>query len=188
MAASEVIGISPMYFIRHTIIINKNRACAIPAIGVRPPFSMLAAVRAMAPVAGSPPKRAEATLAAPVATSSMLERCFLPIIPSATTAESKLSMPAKKAMVNAGGSNLRTTEKEISPGICGSTKVPSTWPKVEVMVATSNLANLTNRVVMIKAASEPGKARHFLGQKMIMAKVSSPTASVWGLMNCRLCR
>ena len=34
----------------------------IPAIGVRPPFLIFAAVRAIAPVAGIPPKRAEGNI------------------------------------------------------------------------------------------------------------------------------
>ena len=76
----------------------------MPAIGVRPPFLMLAAVRAMAPVAGIPPNRAEPILPAPCAISSILERCLLLIIESATTQDSKLSIPANTAMVKALGS------------------------------------------------------------------------------------
>lgn len=64
-------------------------------------------------------------------------------------------------MVNAGGRSFRTVSKLISPGICGITSVPSTCPKVEVMVATSSRANLTSSVVMINAAKDPGNARHF---------------------------
>ena len=157
-------------------------------MGVRPPFSILAAVRAIAPVAGRPPNRPEATLATPVATSSMLERCRLPIMPSATTAESRLSIPAKNAIVNAAGSSLRTTSRLISPGMWGITSVPSTCPKVEVMVATFRPPNLTSSVVMISAASEPGNTRHFLGQKMIIASVNSPTASVIQLVCPKLCK
>ena len=157
-------------------------------MGVRPPFSILAAVRAIAPVAGRPPNRPEATLATPVATSSMLERCRLPIMPSATTAESRLSIPAKNAIVNAAGSSLRTTSRLISPGMWGITSVPSTWPKVEVMVATFRPPNLTSSVVMISAASEPGNTRHFLGQKMIIASVNKPTVSVIQLVWPKLCK
>ena len=178
MAAKEVIGISPIYCIKHSIIISRKIACAIPATGVRPPFSMLVAVRAIAPVAGNPPNKAAATLAAPVAISSILERCFLPIIPSATTAESKLSIPAKKAIVKEAGSNFLMVASVISPGIWGQTKVLSTAPKVKVIVATSKCANFTAKVVMIRAAKEPGSAFHFLGQKMIIAKVKRPTAKV----------
>ena len=75
----------------------------IPATGVRPPFLILAAVLAIAPVAGIPPNKAEAILPAPCATSSMSERCFPLIIPSATTQERSDSMAASTAMVNAFG-------------------------------------------------------------------------------------
>ena len=38
------------------MISNSVIACTIPATGVRPPFFTFVAVRAMAPVAGIPPK------------------------------------------------------------------------------------------------------------------------------------
>lgn len=50
-----------------------------------------------------PPNKAEAILPAPCATSSMSERCFPLIIPSATTQERSDSMAASTAMVNAFG-------------------------------------------------------------------------------------
>ena len=53
---------------------SRNRACSIPASGVCAPARTLVAVRAMAPVAGRPPKAAEAILATPIPTSSCPER------------------------------------------------------------------------------------------------------------------
>ena len=44
---------------------NKKIAWKIPATGVLPPALMLVAVRAIAPVAGIPPNKPEATLATP---------------------------------------------------------------------------------------------------------------------------
>ena len=64
-------------------------ACSIPATGPRAPARTLVAVRAMVPVAGSPPNRLEAMLATPCATSSQFDRCRRPVMPSATTAESR---------------------------------------------------------------------------------------------------
>ena len=64
---------------------------------------MLVAVRAMAPVAGIPPKSGEAILATPCATSSTLELWRSPVMPSATTAESMLSSAASSATVKAEG-------------------------------------------------------------------------------------
>jgi len=54
------------------------------------------------PVAGIPPNNGAAMLATPWATSSMLERCRPPIMPSATTAESNDSIAPSMAIVNAG--------------------------------------------------------------------------------------
>ena len=82
--------------------------CTIPAMGVRPPFFTLAAVLAMAPVAGIPPNNAEVMLPAPWAISSILERCLLFTILSATTQESNDSMAARIAMVKASGRTFCT--------------------------------------------------------------------------------
>jgi hypothetical protein len=76
----------------------------MPAMGVRAPERMLVAVRAIAPVAGSPPNNGETTLATPCATSSQLERWRVPARPSAMTAERSDSIAASSAIVKASGS------------------------------------------------------------------------------------
>ena len=101
-------GIRAARGIRNTRVTRTTTACTIPATGEFPPFLMLAAVRAMAPVAGIPPNRAEAVLPMPWATSSMLELCRPPIISSATTQDSRDSMAARIAMVNASGRTAAT--------------------------------------------------------------------------------
>ena len=75
----------------------------IPATGVRPPFLILAAVLAIAPVAGIPPNRAEAIFPSPCATNSVSERCLPLIILAATTQDKRDSMAASTAMVNVFG-------------------------------------------------------------------------------------
>ena len=67
------------------------------------PFLILAAVLAIAPVAGIPPNRAEAIFPSPCATNSVSERCLPLIILSATTQDKRDSMAASTAMVNAFG-------------------------------------------------------------------------------------
>ena len=84
------------------MIRSRVRAWTIPATGVRPPLFTFVAVRAIAPVAGIPPKSGETMFATPWATSSMFERCLPPIMPSATTADSSDSIPASSAIVKAG--------------------------------------------------------------------------------------
>ena len=63
---------------------------------------MLVIVRAMAPVAGIPPKMGEKTFAMPCPMSSWLELCLSPVTPSATVAESSDSIAPRMAMVTAG--------------------------------------------------------------------------------------
>jgi hypothetical protein len=78
----------------------------------------LVAVRAMVPVTGKPPNRAEPILAMPCATSSMFERCLRPVMPSAILAESRLSTPPSKVKDKAAGSTARIRSGR-SIGIAG---------------------------------------------------------------------
>ena len=81
----------------------------MPASGLPAPARTLVAVRAMVPVTLMPPNRAEAMLAMPCATSSMLERCLRPVMPSATLAESRLSMPPSRVKDRAAGRTCSTS-------------------------------------------------------------------------------
>src|ERR1700722_8284246 len=74
----------------------------IPATGVLAPERMLVAVRAMAPVAGSPPNKGDRMLAIPWATSSTFELCLSPLMRSETTADIKDSIAPSIAIVMAG--------------------------------------------------------------------------------------
>ena len=65
-----------------------------------------AAVLAIAPVAGMPPKIGAKMLATPWANSSALERCLVPTILSATTAERSDSIDERTAIVMASGSKV----------------------------------------------------------------------------------
>src|SRR3546814_12743427 len=75
---------------------SRKPACSMPAIGERAPDRMLVAVRAIAPVAGRPPNRAETVLATPWATSSQFERLRRPVMPSPTTAASKIERESRR--------------------------------------------------------------------------------------------
>ena len=65
IAAIVGIGIIPANGIRTTSTMTSVTEWTIPATGVRPPFLILAAVLAIAPVAGIPPNSADAILPAP---------------------------------------------------------------------------------------------------------------------------
>ena len=78
-----------------------------------------AAVRAMAPVAGTPPKNMLKMLATPSPISSALELWLSPLMPSTTVALSKDSTPARKAIVKPLGKTFKSKATERS-GICGA--------------------------------------------------------------------
>src|SRR5580658_4118078 len=99
-------GIRLAYGASRSISSSNVTECTIPDRGVRPPHFTLAAVRAITPVAGIPPKIIEAILAIPCATSSQLLLCRPPIIPSATTAQRSDSTEHNNAMVVASGTSV----------------------------------------------------------------------------------
>ena len=101
---------------------------------VRPDLTLVA-VRAMVPVTQIPPNRAEAMLATPCATSSQLERWRRPVMLSATTAESRHSIPPSSANERADGSSATTRSTEIS-GRRGSGSPSGMPPKRVPMVST----------------------------------------------------
>ena len=84
------------------------REWIIPETGLFAPALMLVAVRAIAPVAGMPPNRAEPMLPMPWAISSMFGLCRPPVMPSATDALKRDSMAASRAMVKAGAVSAPT--------------------------------------------------------------------------------
>jgi hypothetical protein len=92
-------------------------ACVIAERGERPPNLKFEAVRAIAPVAGMPPKKGVSRLPMPRAINSESGSCRVRAMPSATTAESSDSMAASIAMVKALGSRLRKTSSDIPTGL-----------------------------------------------------------------------
>ena len=87
--------------------------------------------------------------------SSVFELCLLPIIPSATIAESRDSIAPKIAIVIAGEIKPLIISKDIS-GISAGGKFCGNEPKREPIVSTgiSNIA--TTAVAMMMTTKEPG--------------------------------
>ena len=141
----------------------------IPATGVLPPLLILVIVRAMAPVAGIPPKRGEAILANPCATNSVLESWWSLITPSATVAESRLSMAPRIAMVMAGDTRFLMVSQLIS-GTCAagsSLLIEKRSPMVSMLVTPAYCFRMSaTTVIRIMAMSEPGI---FLLKRGVMA-------------------
>ena len=112
-AAMTGMGMKDAYGIKSTSTRSSTIECTMPATGLLPPLLMLAAVLAMAPVAGMPPNSAEPMLPMPWAMSSVSGRCLSPVMPSATTQDSSDSMAARMAMVTALGNMARIIPKEM---------------------------------------------------------------------------
>ena len=167
-------GIRAAYGMRNTRIRRSTAAWTIPATGLRPPFFMLAAVLAMAPVAGMPPKSADAAFPTPWATSSMLELCFPPIMPSATTQESRDSMAASTAMVMASGITLCTMLKLMD----GRRNVgrPEDMVYKSPMVLTFRSRAFTSTAAATTAIKDGGTFLKHPGHRIRMASDTAPTA------------
>ena len=171
------------YGISTTKISSKVTECTIPAMGVLPPFLILAAVLAMAPVAGIPPNSADAMLPAPCATSSILERCLEFTMESATTQESRDSIPAKMAMVKASG----TRDSMVFKSACGRENAGSLAEMVykSPMVLTGRLQRTTTALLTKTAIKDAGilfKNPGRYGQAMRMTIHRAPTPSAHQLM------
>lgn len=143
-------------------ISSRTTACMMPATGVRPPLLMLVMVRAMAPVAGIPPKMGERMLAIPCPTSSWLESWRSPMTPSATVAESRDSMAPSTAMVMAGDTSclmaVQFRSGTFMPG--SSALMEKRSPMVSTLVARPYcFSRYTPTVITMMAMSEPG---HFV--------------------------
>ena len=153
----------------------------MPETGVLPPLLMLAVVRAIAPVAGMPPKRIEPTLATPWAISSQSDLWRLPVMPSATTAESSDSIAASRAIVRAEGINSRTSLR-LKGGKWGVGSEPGMPPNLLPMVATDcKLNSQTTSEAATTATIMPGTRGTVLRSSKISATLPMPTQAVAGV-------
>ena len=177
IADKVVNGMNLARGINTSIISNKVIEWTIPEIGVLPPFLTLAAVLAIAPVAGIPPNREEPILAIPCAISSAFELCLSPIIPSETTADNKDSIPPKSAIVKAGPINAFNVLR-FRLGIWGIGIFELILPNWLPIVATGKLNINTTKVVTIKAIKDPGIFLFIFGQKIKIISASNPIANV----------
>ena len=135
----------------------------------------LAAVLAIAPVAGIPPKSADTILPAPCATSSILGLCLEPIIPSDTTHESRLSIPARTAIVRASGRSV-----SIISILTDGTDTPGSpffivYRLPIVLTSFNGPMNLTIRTDTITAISDGGILSRDLNLGHII-RIASDTA------------
>jgi hypothetical protein len=109
----------------------------------------------MAPVTQMPPKSAEPILAKPCATNSQLERCRLPFIPSATTADSSDSIAPSSAKLTASGSTA-IASSGVNAGRAGTGKVRGIPPKRVPSVSTGRPNKAAASEARHTAISMPG--------------------------------
>ena len=86
-----------------------------PAYRVFAPSRILTPLRATAAVAAIPPKKGMITFTAPCDINSRLLLCFVPVMPSQTTAHNNASIAPSKAIVKAEGRTFLTNSHE-KPG------------------------------------------------------------------------
>ena len=162
------------------MIARSVTAWIIPATGVRPPLFTLAVVRAIAPVAGIPPNRIEPMLATPWATSSQSALWRLPVMPSATTAESRDSIAASIAIVRAEGINSRAIDR-LNGGRCGVGSVLGIPPNLLPIVSTPCTSNsATMHEAAITATIIPGTRGATRRKTTIRPSEPRPTTNVAG--------
>ena len=169
-----------MYFAKGaatTTITKSVSAWTIPATGDVAPRRMLVAVRAIAPVAGMPPKSGTTRLARPWATSSTSGLCRSPHMLSATTAESRLSIAASIATVNAEGKSGRIRSARNSGSASAGSPVGMP-PNLVPIVPTWMPAKTQAMVVATRAMIMPGSFFVTRGHRRIMATVATETTTV----------
>src|SRR3989344_3235946 len=112
---------------------------------------MLTPLLAIAAVAAIPQKKGMIRLTAPCATSSRLLLCFVPVIPSQTTAQSNASIDPSKAIVTAAGRTFFTNSQEK----CGTVKEGNPWG-ISPTNGTFNAKKTAKTVNRISATIEAG--------------------------------
>jgi hypothetical protein len=122
-------------------------AWIMPATGVRAPERMLVAVRAIAPVAGSPPNSGETMFAIPCAVSSTFGLWWSRPMRSATTAESSDSIAPSSAIVIAGRKSVGISAGRNSGTLrCGSPEgmPPKRVPTVSIGACSNSAVAVPN--------------------------------------------
>src|ERR1019366_5198213 len=136
---------------------------------------MLVGVRAMAPVAGSPPNKGETMLATPWPMSSTLGLWRSLLMRSETTADIRDSMAPSMATVRAGPRKpwMRSARNR---GTTKWGKPAGIPPKREPMVSTGSLNRMTAAVPSRKATIAPGIRLEMAPQRMITRTVPAASA------------
>jgi hypothetical protein len=177
--ARTAIGTAAASGAANSRITSSVTAWHMPATGVRPPERTLVAVRAIAPVAGSPPKSGEAMLAIPCAKSSTLELCRPPVSRSATTADISDSIAPSIATVSVGDSSVRIRSGR-KRGMWNAGRPDGMPPNRVPIVSTPRWAALTITVPATRATTYPGTRGTYRFHTTMSRTTPIPTAAVRG--------
>src|SRR5699024_7385405 len=146
-----------------------------PDQGLTAPLLMFVAVRAIAPVAGIPPNKGVMILAKPCPNNSLFDRCCFPVMPSATTAESKDSIPPSMAITKAGCQRYSSLSNVNS----GKLKIGKAYDiplkAVQIVATFHGYINRLAIVGIINATSNTGTLGKILGTIITEAKPINAT-------------
>ncbi len=111
----------------------------------------------------------------------MFERCLRPVIPSATLADNRLSIPPSSVKARADGSTFQA-RPGANTGRTGAGRLPGMPPNRVPMVSTGSLSSAARTEAAMTAISMPGK----LGRSRRTAKMRpaepSPMARAVGFI------
>ena len=149
---------------------------------------MFVIVRAMAPVAGIPPKSGETIFAMPCPINSVLEWWLSPITPSATVAESSDSMAPSTAIVIAGPTSILIVSHERAGTVAeGRVELMSKRSPMVSMVVTPaySFSRSTTTVTRMMATSEPGIFFSTRCDRTIITILAMPIPALHGSISPR---
>ena len=153
----------------------------MPATGPRAAERTLVAVRAMVPVTQIPPNSGEAMFATPCATSSQFDRWRRPLMLSATTADSRLSMAPSSAKATASGRTASALSAE-KAGSSGSGRELGMPPNRVPIVSTGSPRTQLATAAAPTAISSAGQCGRARRTARISPTVIRVTAAAAGLI------
>jgi hypothetical protein len=159
-------------------------AWTMPATGERAPARTLVTVRAIVPVAGSPPKAGTTMLAMPCAISSWFGSWRGSVVRlSATRAHRSDSTAPSSAMVSVGMKSCCAL-LQLKGGSASTGRPCGMPPKREPIVSTGRCSSAATTVSTTSATTGPGR-RVARGQQNNAATHAAPSASAYGFRVCR---
>ena len=172
--ASAAMGIRPISGASTSTLSSSTPACTKLIMRVRPPLFTPTLVRAIAAVAGTPPKKGITIFPMPWPISSWLLSRGLPVIVAPTAPHSRLSIPPSAAIEIAAGSRSVSAPQGMLPSVSrlSSRIVRGMSP----IIGTCQPATTATIAAKISPTSEPGMLLLMRGASSIVAITMPPSA------------